>query len=156
MSGVSRPDAHSERGPILVSACLLGLPTRHDGGHCRRAAVLEMARQRQLIPVCPEQLGGLPTPREAAEIASGAGADVLDDRSRVVNRQGEDVTSHFLRGARTVADLAQLLGARQAVFKEGSPSCGVTRIRRNGQDLEGNGVTTALLKRKDIEIEGIE
>ncbi len=156
MSGVSRPDAHSERGPILVSACLLGLPTRHDGGHCRRAAVMEMAQQRQLIPVCPEQLGGLPTPREAAEIASGAGADVLDGRSRVVNRQGEDVTSRFLRGARIVADLAQLLGARQAVFKEGSPSCGVTRIRQAGSDVGGSGVTAALLRREGIQLDGIE
>ena len=106
---------------------------------------MSVAPTHQLVPVCPEQLGGLPTPRPRSEIESGDGSDVLDGRSRVIDAEGAEVTERFLRGARLTAELAQLAGARRAIFKEGSPSCGVSRIRRADSDLEGSGVTTASL-----------
>jgi len=153
---MSGHEPNSTRTPILVSACLLGLPTRYNGAHCRREEVLALANGHVLIPACPEQLGGLPTPREAAEINQGAGEDVLDGRAQVVSRRGADVTANFLRGAKAVAHLAELFGARRAILKESSPSCGVRRIKRAGQDVRGAGVTTALLLRKGIQVDGIE
>jgi len=156
MCEMSADEPSADRPPILVSACLLGLPTRYNGAHCRRREVLALAADHVLIPACPEQLGGLSTPREAAEISQGSGEDVLDGRAQVINGSGTDVTANFLRGAEAVAQLAELVGARRAVLKEGSPSCGVRRLTRAGADVRGPGVTTALLLRKGIEVDGIE
>lgn len=120
------------RPPVLVSACLLGLHTCFDGGHQRRAAVLALAGEAVLIPVCPEQLGGLATPRPPAEIQGGAGAEVLAGRARVCTRDGDDVTRAFVRGAEACAHVARLVGAEQAVLKARGPSCGV------GQTYDGS------------------
>ncbi len=134
----------------------MGLPTRYNGAHCRRDEVLALGSEHVLVPACPEQLGGLPTPREAAEISTGGGEDVLDGRARVVSATGEDVSASYVRGAQAVAEIARLVGAQRAILKEGSPSCGVSRIRRGGQDVRAAGVTTALLLREGIEVEGVE
>ena len=156
MCVVSASAGNGRRGPVLVSACLLGLPTRYDAAHSRREGVVRMLRGCPLIPVCPEQLGGMPTPRHPAEITAGSGRDVLEGRARLVDDQGTDVTEQCLRGARTVARIADLFGVRRAVLKEGSPSCGVRRVKRRGRDVEGSGVTAALLRQRGIEVEGIE
>ncbi len=140
---------------ILVSACLLGLPTRYDGGHCRRAHVVALAARNHLVPICPEQLGGLSTPRPPSEIAQGTGPDVLDGLARVRDGQGADVTDAFLRGAQAAAEVAEACGATRAVLMEGSPSCGVTRIVQAGRAVEGQGVTAALLRRRGIHVEGL-
>jgi len=139
-----------------VSACLLGLCTRYDGGHCLRESVAELTRGAVLVPVCPEQLGGLPTPRTPAEIACAHGGDVLQGRAKVLNAAAEDVTENYLRGARLTAEIAAIVGARRALLKEGSPSCGLTRIKRNGRDVQGSGVTAALLLQRGIQVDGIE
>ena len=115
-----------------------------------------MVRGRCVIPICPEQLGGLSTPREPAEIESGDGRQVLEGASRVVARDGRDVTENHLRGARQALKLAELFGACEAVLKEGSPACGANRIKRNGRDSDGLGVTAAFLLRKGICIAGID
>ncbi|MBS3762822.1 MAG: DUF523 domain-containing protein [Planctomycetes bacterium] len=141
---------------MLVSACLLGLRTRYDGEDSRREEIVELAEDHCLIPFCPEQLGGLSTPRIPAEIDKGDGATVLQGKARVVREDSVDVTEQFLRGAREAARLAELIGARKAVMKEGSPACGLTRIKRKGADVAGSGVAAALLKRKGVDIEGIE
>ncbi|MFO8006774.1 MAG: DUF523 domain-containing protein [Candidatus Brocadiia bacterium] len=141
---------------ILVSACLLGLPTRWDGDDRQREEAVRLAAHCHLVPVCPEQAGGLPTPRDPAEITEGDGPAVLDGAARVLNTAGVDVTDNYRRGAQTAARLAELTGARRALLKEGSPSCGVSRIRRNDNDVRGCGVTTALLRRKGIAVEGVE
>jgi len=140
---------------VLVSACLLGLHTRYDGTHCRRDEAAEKTRGCFVIPVCPEQLGGLPTPRSPATIESGDGRDVLRGASRVVNAGGEDVTDNYLRGARAVLEIARTCGARRAILKEKSPACGVACIKRDGADAPGMGVTAALLEQNGIELEGI-
>jgi len=139
-----------------VSACLLGLCTRYDGRHCLREEVAGLARDGLLVPVCPEQLGGLATPRAPAEIAWGDGRDVLQDAARVLNAEGEDVTENYLRGARVTAEIVAIVGARRALLKEGSPSCGACRIKRDGRDVDGSGVTAALLLQRGIQVDGIE
>ncbi len=156
MCTMSAHEPGPRRDPILVSACLLGLPTRYNGAHCLRDNVLALTCEHTVIPACPEQLGGLPTPREPAEINQGNGVDVLDGRARVVDGLGTDVTAHYMRGAEAIARIAELLGARKAILKEGSPSCGVRRIRRAGADARGPGLAAALLQRKGVQVEGIE
>ncbi len=105
-----------------------------------------------LVPFCPEQLGGLPTPRPRAEIESGSGDDVLDGRSRVLDEGGRDVTAAFVRGAEEAAGLCARLGIRTAVLKARSPSCGAGQIVRGGRLVDGDGVTAALLRRRGIAV----
>lgn len=139
----------------LVSACLLGLPTRYDGGHNRSAALRRICRRHRVIPVCPEQLGGLPTPRRPAEIRSGDGQAVLQGKAVVVDDAGADVTMQFLRGALAALRMAQLYRVDGAILKSGSPSCGTGDIRDGsftGRRRVGDGVAAALLKRHGITV----
>jgi uncharacterized protein YbbK (DUF523 family) len=150
-------DFHNRRRePMLVSACLLGLCTRFDGKDCRSDEAVAACEDCVPVPVCPEQLGGLPTPRPPAEIERGDGRDVLAGTSRILNEQGADVTAQFLQGARATADIARLLGIRRALLKEGSPSCGVRRIKRGERDLAGGGVTAVLLQHEGVRVQGVE
>ena len=129
----------------LCSACLLGVKCRYNGKSALNRKVVALLKAEVLIPVCPEQLGGLPTPREPAEIRG----------ERVITRSGKDVTENFLRGARQVLKLAKLFGVKEAVLKQGSPSCGCGRIYNgtfSGKTVKGDGVTTALLKKNGIKI----
>ena len=114
-------------GPVLVSACLVGLATRYDGGSQPNQALIAFAKGHRAIPVCPEQLGGLATPRSKATLAGGDGAAALAGRAKVRAESGRDVTENFLRGAKLAAAIARMSGARFAVLKEKSPSCGVTK-----------------------------
>lgn len=142
---------------ILVSACLLGRPVRYDGtGRPSDDALLAQWREEgRLVPICPEVRGGLPVPRPAAEIHGGSGADVLDGRARVLTRDGGDVTGQFLDGARHALEEARSCGARIAILKEGSPSCGARRVHDGtftGRKVPGTGVTTALLERHGVAV----
>lgn len=128
--------------PLLVSACLAGVRSRWDGRSCPHPAVVALVQQGRALPVCPEQLGGLPTPRRPARLTAG-GEDVLDGSARVVDDRRVDVTAAFLRGAREVATLARLVGSREGILKRGSPSC---------HPGEGAGVTAALLAREGLRL----
>lgn len=142
-------------GLYLVSSCLLGLCTRYDGGANRHEGVLAFCAENPFIPVCPEQLGGLPTPRPPAEIKGGDGSAVLTGEAAVVSAEGSDVTSAFLRGAEQVLVLAVLAGAGGAILKSRSPSCGKGQIHDgtfSGGYREGDGVTATLLKRHGIDV----
>lgn len=132
--------------PVIVSACLLGLPTRYDAVALEGVSLPERFKGRTLIPVCPEQLGGLPTPRPPQEFRSGTGTDALEGRARVVNSQGADVTQSFIRASGAVCEIARALGATEALLKEGSPACGVTRVTVHGKKSTGMGVTAAALE----------
>lgn len=154
----------------LVSACLLGISCRYDGNHSldpalvaklvtetKKPAAEEDGAPRGWIPVCPEQLGGLPTPRPPAEIEGGTGHDVLAGRARVVTREDQprEVTPAFLRGAYATLQLARLGQVRGAILKEKSPSCGVHLIYDGtfqGRLRAGPGVTAALLQKEDITV----
>ncbi len=109
-------------------------------------------RAERVFPFCPEQLGGLPTPRAAATIVGGAGADVLAGRARVVDTDGRDVTDAFLRGARETLAICRRFTVHTVWLKARSPSCGVGRTSRDGRPGDGDGVTAALLKRHGIDV----
>ena len=136
---------------VLVSACLAGLKTRYDGRSCEPS--IEVQEGTRVVPVCPEQLGGLTTPRAPSWIEGESAESVLDGTARVVNADGEDVTESFLSGARQVAEIALSTGAGRAILKDRSPSCGVTHTCRGGEIVEGTGVTAARLIRMGIEVE---
>ncbi|RSN50949.1 MULTISPECIES: DUF523 domain-containing protein [Actinomadura] len=144
---------------ILVSSCLAGRPVRYDGA-AKPVDDGLFARWRaegRLVPCCPEVSGGLAVPRPPAEIVGGDGRAVLDGTAAVRTAAGEDVTDAFLRGARHALDTARRAGARVAVLKEGSPSCGSDRIYDGtftGAATPGEGVTTALLERAGVRVFG--
>ncbi len=152
LSDISTKDPAPDSTPVLVSACLLGLPTRYDGKPLEVVHLPERFNGRVLIPICPEQLGGLPTPRPRQEFRGGAGAEVLEGNARIVNEDGVDVTENFLRGAQIACEIAKLAGAKEALFKDGSPSCGITRVTMDGKETTGLGVTAAALRKLGIKI----
>ena len=134
----------------LVSSCLVGLCATWRAKDSTREKLEEMLASGQLIPVCPEQMGGLATPRPPAEIVGGDGDAVLDGKAKVMSREGVDVTENFIRGAEEVLKLAQRVRPDEIVMKEKSPSCGVRYIYDGsfrGHLVPGSGVTTALLRR---------
>ena len=147
------PDAGSSK-PILVSACLLGLPTRYDGKAKRSQAVIDYLQKENLlpIPVCPEQLAGMTTPREKTFFQSGDGHTVLNGDGHVVSETGQAMNDVFCRGARVTLQVARLCNCRRALLKERSPSCGVHEIYRGESKVSGSGVTTALLIKEGIEV----
>jgi len=133
----------------------VGLSTRLDGRSRSFPGVLALASRYCMVPVCPEQLGGSATPRPPAEILRGAGDDVLDGLARVATAEGDDLTEVYLRGAEEVRRVARLCGARFAVLKARSPSCGVGSTYDgtfNHRLRPGSGVTAALLAREGVEL----
>ena len=139
----------------LVSACLLGIRCRWDGNSSVNDKVLKLAQREMLIPVCPEQLGGLPTPRSPQEIQDGNGESILDSKSRVINSEGKDVTAQFVYVAEGTLKISRLFGITEFIGKAGSPSCGCGRIYDSsfsGKPTSGNGVTAALLQRNGIKL----
>lgn len=113
---------------IIVSSCLLGVCARYDGGHNACGLLLSYAGSGHFLPLCPEQLGGLPTPRQPAEITGGDGSDVLAGRARVIGRSGDDLSAAFVRGADQLLAIARTFPVNAAILKARSPSCGVGRI----------------------------
>ena len=142
----------------LCSACLLGLECRYDGKSSLEKAsekLLQEFKDGNIIPVCPEQLGGLPTPRSGSRISSGDGNDVLDGKSKLLTDDGQDVTLQYIRGAYEALKIAKNLGIKEVIFKQKSPSCGCGYIQgglTERKTIEGDGVTTALLKRNGISV----
>lgn len=123
---------------FLVSSCLVGLATRYDGQTKKNDECLHFLQGKLWLPICPEQLGGLTTPRPAADIVGGDGGAVLDGTARVVTKEGIDVSAQFIRGARQVVTIARQQDVCGVCLKARSPSCAV-----HGQQ----GVTAALLSR---------
>ena len=129
----------------LCSACLLGINCRYDGKIIPNNEVIKLAKREILIPVCPEQLGGLSTPREPSE----------QKGEKVITILGVDVTGHFIKGAEQVLTLAQIYGIKEAILKQESPSCGCGRIYDgtfSNRLIQGDGVTTILLKKNKIKV----
>lgn len=138
--------------PCLVSACLIGVRCRYDGTDSFSKELVAALEGRPIVPVCPEQLGGLPTPRSAAEFQGGDGHDVLRGAARVVDREGRDITENFVRGARETLRIALMAGCEEAFLKARSPSCGVGEIYREGQLVPGDGVAAALLEQHGLRV----
>lgn len=130
---------------LLVSACLLGEDCKYSGGNNYLPGIEALEERYELIPVCPEQMGGLPTPRVPAERVG----------DRVVNRAGEDVTEAYRRGAEAALALAKAGGVRRAVLQERSPSCGSGRIYDgtfSGTLIPGQGVAARLLAENGVRV----
>lgn len=139
---------------VLVSACLLGLATRYDGSGAADPRVRSYLQREELVPVpvCPEQLGGLPTPRPPCRFENGDGASILTGRGRLLTAEGEDLTEAFRLGAEQALAAARLCGCRVAILKERSPSCGRHAIYRGRALTAGQGVACALLLQAGIEV----
>ena len=131
---------------IIVSACLLGLETRYKGDGCLCERLLALSREHTLIPVCPEQLGGLATPRDPSEIAPDG---------RVMSCAGQDVTAQYEKGARCALAVARTARADFAILKSRSPSCGKGIVYDGsftGRKIPGTGVACSLLLEHGIPV----
>lgn len=131
---------------IIVSACLAGFNCRYDGENKKRDTIVEMIRRGDAIPVCPEQLGGLSTPRAPAEEA---------DDGRVLTVNGSDVSFEYDKGAREALQLAEITGASEAILKSKSPMCGCGEVYDGsftGTLKSGDGLFTRLLKNAGIKV----
>ncbi len=129
----------------LCSACLLGINCRYDGENKINQKILGLAKKEILIPVCPEQLGGLSTPREPAERR----------RNKVLTKSGKEVTSNFREGAKEVLKTAKIFDVKEAILKQRSPSCGCGMIYDgtfSNKLTSGDGITTILLKKNGIKV----
>ncbi len=136
-----------EKEPILVSACLLGTPCRYDGKSKPNAAVLALGEHFRLIPVCPEVMGGLPTPRLPAEIRGDC----------VTRRDGADVTEEYRKGAEAVLAIALREACQTAILKERSPACGCGSVYDgsfSGALIAGNGICAEVLLGEGIRVLG--
>jgi len=143
--------------PIIVSACLLGLPVRYDGRVVpfKNTLLTRWQREGRLIAVCPESAGGLPTPRPSAEIVNGDGNAVLAGKACIKDMNGTDVTECFIRGAQEALRLALAFNARTAILKENSPSCACHFVYDgsfSGVLQPGRGVTAALLHQNGVAV----
>lgn len=135
----------NEKEKILVSACLLGVNCRYDGGNNYSNEIDEFLKYYEIIPICPEIMGGLPTPR--------VGAERLKDK--VITKDGRDVTKQYIKGAEECLFLAKKYNVKKALLKLRSPSCGNKKIYDGTFThtvIDGNGVTAELLKNNGIEI----
>ncbi|MGL5675093.1 MAG: DUF523 domain-containing protein [Cellulosilyticaceae bacterium] len=138
------------QGMYVVSACLAGVACRYDGKANTCEQVIELVRRGKAIPVCPEVLGGLATPRIPCEQQRDA-----DGQIRVVSQEGKDCTEAFEEGARKTLAIAKIVDAKMAILKAKSPSCGCGKIYDGTFSrilIDGDGLTTKYLKAKGIQI----
>jgi uncharacterized protein YbbK (DUF523 family) len=135
---------------IAASACLLGLNCRWDGTSSLRKKLLLYLPH--IIPFCPEQMGGLTTPREPAQIINGNGIDVINGRAKVLDASRKNVTQEFIRGALEVMNLVKQYNITEIILKERSPSCAVHAIYRGNYIVSGMGVTCALFLREGFKV----
>lgn len=130
---------------ILVSACLLGIDCKYSGDNNLNEKVLSYIADKEVIPICPEILGGLSTPRPPSEIIG----------ERVMNNENKDVTKEFQKGAKEALKLAKLFNVKKALLKAKSPSCGCGKIYDGTFSrtlIDGDGITTRLFKENEIEV----
>lgn len=138
---------------ILVSACLAGINCKYNGGNNYNEKIFKMVKNGKAIPVCAEQLGGLSTPRIPVEIK------IIDGKKHAINKEGQDVTEQFEKGAREILELAKNLDIKQAVLQPRSPSCGVGKIYSgnfDGKLIDGNGFLAELLLENGIEVLSVD
>ena len=128
---------------ILVSACLLGVDCKYSGSNNYNQKVIDYLKDKEVIPICPEIMGGLATPRQPAEIIN----------TKVICKNGIDVTKEYNKGAEQVLKIAKLLNVNKAILKSKSPSCGKGSVYDgtfSGKLIDGNGITTDLLENNNI------
>lgn len=130
--------------PVIISACLLGIPCRYHGRRTKKRddLIKRLKEKYVLVPICPEQLGGMSTPRTSETLPLGkTGTDVLDHGIRLIAPEtGEDVTDYHIRGGEYTLELAEIIGAKKAYMKGGSPSC------------DKGGIAGEILKRGGVQV----
>ncbi|MCQ4923582.1 DUF523 domain-containing protein [Tissierella carlieri] len=134
----------------LVSSCLVGINCRYNGGNSEHKAIVELVNQGKAIPVCPEQLAGLLTPRSSCEIVTYENGDI-----KVISKDGRDFTKQFIEGAKKTLAIAKAIGIKKAILKSKSPSCGCGLIYDgtfSGNLIEGNGLVAELLIKNNVEV----
>jgi uncharacterized protein YbbK (DUF523 family) len=139
----------------LISACLCGVNCKYSGENNLNEDCLNLLEQDEAILICPEQLGGLMTPRKPAEIVGNAKSIITKEMGKVMTKDDEDVTEAFLRGAKETIKIAKSSGTLAALLKGGSPSCGCNYIydgNFTGEKIAGEGITCAMLKDAGIEV----
>ena len=153
-AGISCTFYKTMKEKYLISACLVGELCRYDGKTHANVELMKVLERAgcELIPVCPEMLGGLKTPRAAAQITEGDGIDVLNGDAVILDESGANVTDKFIAGAKKVLDIVKANSISSAIFNERSPSCGVKSIYNSGSVVKGRGVTTALMTKNGIKI----
>lgn len=138
-----------------ISSCLAGIACRYDGNHNEIKKIKEYLANHQAVLICPEVLGGMPTPRTPAEIVGGDGFDVWQGRARVIDKNGQDVTTSFKQGAIQTYGKLQEQQITELILKERSPSCGSKKIYDgtfSGTKINGVGVATAYFINHGIKI----
>ena len=140
---------------ILVSACLLGIDCKYNGSNNENTKVKEYLKDKEFVIACPEQLGGLSTPRNPSEIVKCDKDGIINENYKIINNKNVDVTENFIKGAKETLKIAQIYNCKEAILKEGSPSCGSTFIYDGsftGNKILGEGVTTKLLRDNNIKV----
>lgn len=138
---------------ILVSACLVGLNTKYNGSNNYNDKIFELVKSGKAIPLCPEQLGGLMTPRVASEIK------YIDGKRYVFDKFGKDVTEYFEKGANEVLNFVKKMNIDKAILQSRSPSCGIGKIYNGNFEnklIDGNGILVELLLESGIEVIDID
>lgn len=138
----------------LISACLCGINCKYNGGNNLNEKCLELFESGRGRLVCPEELGGLSTPRIPAEI-KGKVEEVLMGTSRIMNNENEEVSEEFIIGAKEILKIAKEEKIYKAILKDGSPSCGVNFIydgNFNGNKINGCGITTYILRKNGVDV----
>ncbi len=133
----------------LVSACLAGINCRYNGSNSGHEAIKKLVEDGKAIPVCPEVLAGLPTPRKSCEMV------MVDGEKKILTDDGEDITEAFIKGAEKTWKIAEILDVERAILQTRSPSCGYGIVYDGtftGNLVEGNGFTAALLEEKGIKV----
>lgn len=134
----------------LVSSCLAGVNCRYNGSNTENKIIVELVKRGLAIPVCPEQLGGLPTPRACCEIVISE-----NGQKKIISKDGQDVTKKYVEGAEKTLAIAKVIGIKKAILQSRSPSCGCGMIydgNFKGKLIKGNGVTAELLINNGIEV----
>lgn len=140
---------------IIISACLCGVNCKYNGNNNLNENCLKLFKEGKAILICPEQLGGLNTPRIPSEII-GTAEEVFKNKGKVVDKEGNDVTKEFVKGAKEALSIAKLVNAKKAILKDGSPSCGCNYVydgNFTGNKVVGKGLTAYLFESNGIEVE---
>ncbi|TET47863.1 DUF523 domain-containing protein [candidate division TA06 bacterium] len=140
---------------VLISACLLRLCTRYDGNSAPEESAIELLKQGRAIPVCPEQLAGLGTPRPKCTLMGGDGKDVASGKAGIITEDGRNITKILTEACDQIVLLGRTCGAKTAILKEASPSCGVRETTIDWQRSPGMGILAAILLDAGIEVEGL-
>ncbi len=136
----------------IVSSCLAGINCRYDGSNVNNELINKLVREGIAIPLCPEQLGGLPTPRESVECT------LVDGKMRVLSKSGKDYTEYFESGANIVLEFAKKYDIKKVIFQKNSPSCGCRAYDGTFSHTlaDYSGITAKMLMDNGLEVISIE